>query len=413
MPTEPHALLSHIYDHLSFHISSFASPRLQAIFAYILSNVASDWLQDLGRRIGLVPPAGGGQLLTWQSPFADDANSADSGKLPQLRIPSFVSSRELTCISRGVKSLRVLREARPNHPVCRPSAHEGSASARGILGGWVWTEADLDEVVGGLETHVARVKRQITLWKQGIELSTIPDPTPSSQPTVRPQSAQDVTTDLHDIYQPDLSGLRRFDLEPGTNSSIRRRGNASTEALDQFIERFPDTLPSVAPTLEQLTQTTVSDPLVVHCRLLSSSLLELFVVDLRLLSHLDLLRRFFLFGDPGFVRRLRVALFETEMEEVEGGEDRRDVALNPALSSVRGEWPPVGYGLSFSLRSVVMEALDVHGDGAESGVERRIREEAEWRIGFIIKDGEQEDADTQGRWADRSGECCPLYVCIS
>ncbi|KAG8873639.1 hypothetical protein FRB97_006600 [Tulasnella sp. 331] len=415
LPLEPHALLSHIYNHLSFHIRSSASPRLQAIFAYILSNVALHWLEDLGRRIGLISPAGGGQLLTWQSPFAQEAEDANapgagahSGRLPEL--PSFIPRRESTYISRGVKSLRVLREARPHHPMCRPSApaDRATTSTRGILQGWVWTEAGLERAMSGLEIHTSRMKHSITLWKQGIEPPTTSTAIAVSEPvTAMPQSAQDATSDVYHIYQPDLAGLRQFDLEPGTNSFICQRRDASTEALDQFIRHFPDALPFVAPTLEQLTQTTVSDPLVVHCRLLSSSLLELFVVDLRLLSHLDLLQRFFLFGDPGFVRRLRTALFEkvNEDDDEEVDKDQEDIALNPTLSSVKGEWPPVGYGLSFSLRSVVMEALDLDDGSAveESDVERRIREEAEWRIGFIIKDGEQEDADTQKRWSDRSG----------
>jgi hypothetical protein len=72
------------------------------------------------------------------------------------------------------------------------------------------------------------------------------------------------------------------------------------------------------------------------------------------------------------------------------------VGLAPHLLE-RQTWPPVGADLAFYLRTVIVDSLDwterettkngVEGvEGGGSMADAMVLEEAEWRLGFAIKD---------------------------
>lgn len=89
------------------------------------------------------------------------------------------------------------------------------------------------------------------------------------------------------------------------------------------------------------------------------------------------------------------------------------VGLAPALTD-RDTWPPGGADLSFFLRTVIVDSLDLgHASGEnekrdeETGIDngrQGVMEEAEFRLGFAIRDlpvGPGRD-----RWLNPTCECC-------
>jgi hypothetical protein len=62
------------------------------------------------------------------------------------------------------------------------------------------------------------------------------------------------------------------------------------------------------------------------------------------------------------------------------------VGLAPALLE-RETWPPVGADLSFFLRTVIVDSFESSKERMEEGAGRqRVLEEAEYRLGFAIRD---------------------------
>lgn len=377
LPAGRSELLDHVYNHASLHIHSFSTSKpLSALFAYILPRTSSQWLRHVFIRTGLVA-----SLLPNEEPVS---------------FPSFIPPRERKQIARGIKSLEILRIARPDHPVCQAPKEAAPSSY-----GWTWTPEGVEEVVSHLEQHLARVKKQVAAWRKGskrlqeaTQVTTKPN-----QEVVEAPSAPEVDS----MYEPELAGLAKFDLEPGISiASTQEVAHAELRTLEQTIASFPDSLPPATPTLQSITQTTVIEPLSAHCRLLSSSLLGLYLTSLHLLSHLDVLHRFMLFGDPSFVANLRAALFD-EHPNLPG---QPAAGLNPKLSHDR-QWPPGGWDLSVSLRRVVADALQ-HEIEREDMLpeERAVWEEAEARTGFIIIPGdESEDGSEKVAWSDPWSEC--------
>ncbi|KAG8895859.1 hypothetical protein FRB99_000311 [Tulasnella sp. 403] len=320
-------------------------------------------------------------------------------------------------VARGIKSLNILRHARPEHPVCQYVLGEQEQ-----VTGWVWTAQDVEHRASWLERHLTVLNKRVHLWQAGTEerrtLAADQFPSPGIPVTIEetPLDSADPTPTVDEgaKYKPEISDFRKFDLEPGAHlKKVVDPVEKEVSKLRRLIQSFPEHLPAGSPTLFYLIQTTVVDPLAAHCRLLSSSLLDLHFNDLHLLTHFDVLRRFMLFGDARFVANLRAALFDegnfTDDPSLDGSGMQPSldmqiwgVGLNRRLST-KGEWPPDGYSLSHSLRSVIYRALDgdddERADDSREG-ERKVLQEAEWRMGFIIRKDHDEGEDEQVSWAD-------------
>lgn len=255
---------------------------------------------------------------------------------------------------------------------------------------WKWTSEGVELVLERSERHLADLKTRIMAWRRRTQRSnndasaTLHNPLPNAQPD---SLGTEQKGGRH--YAPELQSMSCFDQQPGTSiqSVVSGSLNHDVTHLKADIETFPDSLPVTCPTLQLLTQALIVEPLASHCRLISASLLDLFVADLGLISHFDVLARFMLFRDTGFVTRLRTALFD-ERAPSAGTMASWGVGLNPTLSPT-GEWPPPGgYGVSYLLRNVVSETL---ADIMETNhnLEARYKsviKAADWRMGFIIRE---------------------------
>ena len=317
-------------------------------------------------------------------------------------------------LPKAKESLKVLFAAAPEHPLLTSNIARRHCK-------WVWDEEGLGRL------H----KREWDL-AMGTEDNLRPS-TPQPEP---PFSQTDAT-----LYQPELVGLRIFDLEPGAHfkpslgpQSTGEMQESNTISYQSFIRTFPSTLPPITPTLTQLTEAVLS-PLGRQCSRLSSALLELFLSPpFSLASHFVLLRDYLLLDSTPFTARLRGALFseidayqpighgtrartrarlgikeprdirfeQEDLEKmrhaVEAGENDGEVpkwgvGLGLGLSE-RGVWPPGGAELGFALRRVIVDSLaderderSAEGEGENDDREGfTVRREAEWRLGFAIRD---------------------------
>jgi hypothetical protein len=186
--------------------------------------------------------------------------------------------------------------------------------------------------------------------------------------------------------------------------------------LEAFTATFPETFPSVTPSLVHVASLMFA-PLLEHAASLSSALLSLFLSPsyLNCQGHLTLLRSYLLLTSDSFKSRLATALF-SDSEECDADDQHAKlpfglsplkppmltdadeltrtwvIGLAPALTQ-RETWPPGGADLSFLLRTVIVDSLELshahgpshHLSGQCSGRER-VYEEAEFRLGFAVRD---------------------------
>ncbi|KAG8962974.1 hypothetical protein FRC00_008246 [Tulasnella sp. 408] len=381
LPQSQKALLDHVYLRSAHTVHSSPFRSLRAIAAYLLSETSSRWLDHVATALGM-----------------NSDGSEGRGKRDDLAPiyhswPSFVDQQSGLLIERGIKSLRLLHSGQPGHPACHPQ----SFGIKPTKLEWVWTPKGVQDAVTCLASRLDLLQKCIL--HERVDGGSVNSSAPQGQTIISkpelPKEHSSSQPSLDSItYAAELSGMAAFDRQPGHYADDTVLGQA-VESLAVLVESFPNALPSAAPTVGRLGRLVIVEPLVAHSRLLSQSLLDVFLNELHLLSHLDILYRFMLFGDPKFVAKLRDALcderpFSPQSDDSSETESPPEGAslglgLNSKLS-LTGEWPPSGFGLSHSLRSVIVEVLEMDS-GVEQGdlvTQRVVKQEAEWRMGFVV-----------------------------
>lgn len=371
-------------------------------------------------------------------------------------LPSFFSSQSRSILESAARALDILQRADPGHPLCEKK----SWTWRGP--GWGWTDRELESIDMHTQQHVDDIKQVLEDWydsgrigsatESGHDSGSVHEEVddwlsdlavPESPPPL-------VTTSSNRIYKPELVTFSVFDQLPGSHIAKSTKDDVS---IAQVISKGPTTLPLSSPTLPLLIDTTILALPLAHSRLISSALLRLFVNRLAFKTHLKVVRGFLLGGDPVFWSRLRGALFEEsgisnvssavgrgiragvrirlgivdstrdqmadERAEREGRPREWGVGLAVGLSERggAGTWPPGGAELGLRLRHVIDDALEVgwgtapatesdddESESVERGREWVVLKETSWRLGFILRDLEEESVEGRARWLNPSGK---------
>ena len=405
LESAPVPLLSRIYDHLASHFQRHSPSMILATIAFILTSSSEEYVQELARSIGF-----GGQpkLVKARRQRTDildlDDDEEEEDIFDQLdaietTFPTFFPQTVLQLLPAAQKSLVLFQIAQPNHPLLMKPNSKSSVR-------WLWTNKEVEAA-----------------WN-GLPLPSGPSPFVKFIP---PPSTSTIT------YKPELLGFQMFDLDPApTTFGV---GDTSSATLGSFILNFPQQLPSMTPTLAELTSLTFKG-ITQHASTLSSTLLSIFISStgkLNFCSHLVLLRSYLLIAEPSFKSRLLNALFsDAGMNEVDvtahsmtiqslrhrqGKSTSRQskdskqpwaVGLSPHLLE-RETWPPVGADLSFFLRTVIVDSLDKGKENEEGKFEREdVIEEAGWRLGFAIRD--LPTGPGRDKWLDPL--CVFLHFCL-
>lgn len=304
--------------------------------------------------------------------------------------PSFLPTQLVQRLIRARRSLKLLRSAQPVHPLLIATVEETSLR-------WIWTESDIQAATEGIlgrATHDPENQKSVPL------------DTPPLVPS----------------YSEDLRDFLRFHCEPGTQtlSDVVVSEASRPSQFEVFLEAFPDPLPSLTPTLPDLANLVLS-PLLQRIASISTALLGVFLSSeshLHLHSNLVILRSYLLLTSHSFKSRLQAALFSdadeciplsTSTSDKSGAKVHKSTAKSrskPTPSTewavglsrklMEGGWPPGGANLSFSLRTVIIDSLEhdhyhefrkAREAPDESNSARvRILREAEWRLGFAIRD---------------------------
>ena len=396
-------LLSTIYQHCFFHFEHSSPTLVNAAIAFILTLTSRHYLRTI---CSTVAYSGSWRPLDRQpkrSQFDDGDNEGlDFSDVVTQRYPSFISRPLQDSLISAQKSLMILHDASPDHPLLLKPAHSSPIE-------WYWTEDEVQAAWLGVppESVISEPSAPVALQRAD-----------AGQGGVR--------------YEPELWGFQIYDLEPGshgTNPSL-------LEPVRKFMDNFPERLPVVIPTIGDLTNLVFS-PLAEQASILSKAVLDLFLtslspiptVDLHIHSHLTMLRSYQLLASHSFKSKLSAALFSDSEDWTSGGQEsawslaargsRRgalglvsDDNIWPVGLSARllekDSWPPGGADLSFFLLTVVVDAIEMMRPRATNSkvTTPSAYEESEWRIGFAIRD--LPSGKGQDKWLDPS--CAYLII---
>ncbi|KDQ57579.1 hypothetical protein JAAARDRAFT_47494 [Jaapia argillacea MUCL 33604] len=391
LPDSPSQLLSHIYTSLEKQIEKASSQIVKAILAFILTATSHDYLRIVCRTVGY------GSSLSSPSDSIRHSSPSDPESSPNVDedneehqdpsaiddvFPSFFPPDLAITVPSARKSLVLLHAAQPDHPMLTRTNSHSSID-------WFWTPKDIEEAwcctMSGPITAPHGLDARLSHEGQATNQSRRP-------------------------YKPELSDFHIFDIEPGSDllqlTSSKESADSRT-ALRSFIAQFPSTLPMLTPTLTHLAG-LVLRPLLEHTKSLSSALLSTFLSPTSYFSlkdHLILLRSHMLLTSNSFRSRLEAALFSDSEDYGYPHRSARALAVHGAKPSPssqsqkpwavglgtglteRETWPPGGADLSFYLRTVIVDSLESDmRPGPDLSDTGRIYQEAEFRLGFAIRD---------------------------
>ncbi|QRW21459.1 SPC97/SPC98 domain-containing protein [Rhizoctonia solani] len=433
LPSTQTSLLDHLFLALDHAISHSAPYRTSAMIAYLLVTSSQDFNDSLAVTIGLV--------LRSSRP----AKSLVSGH--KIDLPSFFSERSKLVLGSAARALDILRRADPEHPLCRTDwAWKGP--------GWGWFDKDLHAVDALTQKHILNVRKTLNGLYGAAYAITSPVESednenethsitskdgisPSSEPTETTTSVPSPSEPVR-VYKPEIATFSVFDQPPGSHIPAPIKDIS----VAQFISNGPRVLPLSAPTLPLLLDVSLLALPLAHSRLISSALFRVFTGRLAFKAHLKVLRGFLLGDDAKFWSRLRglylkrrVYLMSAlqdnmadERAEREGRSREWGVGLAVGLSDREGAgtWPPGGAELGLRLRHVIDDTLGVgwgiastsDSDDEESetarerGPERIVLKETPWRLGFILRDLEEESPEGRARWLNPNAIEALDFLCL-
>ncbi|KAI0312308.1 Spc98 family-domain-containing protein [Amylostereum chailletii] len=382
----PSVLLSDIYRQLEEHIEWSSPRKVAAIFAYILTVTSANYFESLSRSVGYTQDFHSLQTDA-QTPLhnlylgdsfeeeEDEDDSSISSGANDTLFPTFITPAMAETLIRAKKSLKLLRTAQPDHPLLQ------DARAREEIV-WMWTVA-----------------------KAASSDVSIAPPISPGMSTAEEGEDGDLGSQLDVLEQ-----FKVFDQEPGTQFDTLPSLCGTHSEMERFLDTFPESLPSLTPTLSHLSELVLT-PLLDHCHAVSAALISLILSPSSLFhvrTHLVLLRSQMLVTSPIFKQRLGAALFSDDDNWKYEGSQARAIAKRSSSNksgsasstwavglglglSERTSWPPGGTDLSYYLRTVIVDSLELPDHAEEDSseedlVKKQIISEAEFRLGFAIRD---------------------------
>ncbi|SCV71449.1 BQ2448_3037 [Microbotryum intermedium] len=396
-------LLTLLHDHLNHHLAYSLTPPLleQTTAAWLLDQALTAWWTgwedwvgiaeglhhesekawaDLGieveltkREMALLQVRSASLALEELLRIRYRLAFANVLQLHLSRIPTFFPRNVAIELFEAGRALRLLRRAKPDHPLSRSQRIQDSG--RGVR----WDVGDDERFFQAVRTRVAQLRNDMRAWQDGTYAA-------SAQTDNASSTRLDVHTSASSLkYPAELDDLfSRFTALSVANALTAPHWSTDTvigSFLDHRIESSTfSILPPSRPSLNILLSTSLYRPLSTFGRLPSAALLTLFFTDLALTSHLDILHSFFLFGDAFFVQRFRDALFAPP-EEREGisiqrrrardanvwgaqdqgelGAEREGWGIGIGIRGMTDQtsWPPGGAELALALRAALAESI--------------------------------------------------------
>ncbi|CAG8733573.1 11968_t:CDS:2, partial [Dentiscutata heterogama] len=289
-------ILSEIYI-TAETIDSASSPFLRAVFLAFLDQSSRPFFEMLNSWLGILSSSCSFLPMDlYNDEFIymefDTISVKDNGDEfwrvgieadDEYFLPTFISSALARGVLEAGKALRLLRDCRPEHPLCNSGAvlsHMTDKPAWDLNLKFLFIQGDIDEMHDQLRDYLHNMTISIVTQdeEQRPEIEHIRD-------CKMAESEQNADLQLTENISHFMS------LDPSTKDPVII-----------LIERFLQIQSSTSPyahkeyilPLGAVTDLVLRHTLICHCRLIDASVLSIFFHDLDLCAHLNVLREFML-----------------------------------------------------------------------------------------------------------------------
>ncbi|EEH37175.1 hypothetical protein PAAG_07731 [Paracoccidioides lutzii Pb01] len=340
---------------------------LSDVLHELMSLVAESWLFLVETWIGLRPDPqtlielnrnGKGFINTEEMKIQNgggiEAMLVDYSFRPEA-MPIFVPEGYAESIFESGKSLRLLKEFHPNHPL---SVKSGTSRSTSLSLQCAFTWKDIDKIQQKANKYEAQLRAEILLYDENRERNnTLHGDIDDDNPIPNKFYSIDGAFSLVDINHKNGTEII------ANHASLSNHPLHTLLAESQCFktEEIPANKFLFGPPLDASVHLSFAPVISAQTRLINFSCLHLLFKGHKIKKHLQLQWRFQLLGDGVFSSRLSHVLFDPEMHS---GERKAGVARGGSSTGLRlgnrDTWPPASSELRLVLMGLLSESY--HGD---------------------------------------------------
>jgi hypothetical protein len=349
---------------------------LTGMMSEILSGASMPWLQRMAEDVGLSASMRGSNC----APSTDGIASTASDPMPEASFLAIEDTRTLSSVRR---SIRLLRQHVPDHPLVDPQS-----AALGLDVIQTAPGRDLAVMLQRADEYKSQMTEEMTRHRHSIRWLRKPaqlPPSKDSSSTVDSEGPFALSA-LEDIAvlenEMGVADPTETTVYHSLQKAVEVTLESSTEQPDNIsVGDFSDVLFPLRPFIDA------------QASLVNGAVAEYLFNKYKLLDHLELHRSYHLFGNGDFVTRLATALFSDDVQTAERkrGNIPTSETMGLRLGSRESQrWPPASSELRLTLLNVLSDSYvssDAHQQGTTQlpgGLSFAIRELTDAEIDRVM-----------------------------
>ena len=375
-------LLSRVFE--AIQKADHELPWLREILFDILAAVSRCWQKSVGAWTGLETDVflEGKNRLPAFVKLLGESNNGDIRKgateydydfIPS-KMPSFICEADASLIFETGRSVRLLREHVPEHPLARPT---GLPSIECHPFKWQSTWHDIERISNRAKEYEDNLRDAIkTFGVQGRTDTTTGNMIGEthSKNVLSAMSEQQARDYLHNsIVMIEESLDEELSIRIGGFGPVSAEGAPATEVFTPPVTLLPSL--SFRPFLTA------------QARLVNQACLRLLFQDHDIRAHFSLLYRYSLLGDGVFASRLSHALFDPELSSAERRKGHSRSGISGLKLGYRDTWPPASSELRLALMGILTDSYMPQGSTEKSSL---FRNELPGGLSFAIRELSEE-----------------------
>lgn len=361
---------------------------IENLMREVVVRVTEPWLGHLEAWVGLRPETPVlNELLVGGKGFAVLERQEENGrvktgpasqhyKYQSDQMPSFIPDDQALLIFESGRSLRLLKQSHPQHPLANDMVHNAEPPRLRCADSWT----DIERIQSKAHEYESVLRAEILKYNRGERVNSDVNRGSTSETTRNDDPGS--LEGIYDLY--DMDEQRTTGLLTDPDSLQKDKIGLLSFDVGQFESHDRKFGPEMASSLYLSFAPLLSS----QALLIDFSCLHVLFKEHKIRNHLTLQWRYQLLGDGFFVSRLSHALFDPEMEsgERKSGIVRSGVHTGLRLGS-RDTWPPASSELRLVLIGLLSESYNAAGGSNDMDDAQHHREkELPGGLSFAIRE---------------------------